>query len=139
MVKIHEIVKEVSSMEESTRILIAYAELISGIPLLFAKILWFIPSVTLTKVLSHVARDIDQILDAAVEGFIAIVFVCVVFDQLSLQISSIVPIILIIVNSLWDWAKELAYKGWPSAVGIITGFILYHPVLLLANKFGLYV
>jgi hypothetical protein len=130
--------KEVSSMEESMRILIAYAELIIGVPLLFAKIFWFIPSVILAKVLSHVARGIDQILDAAVEGFIAIVFACVVFDQLSLQIASVVPIILIVVNSLWEWVKESSPKAWSSAVGIIAGFTLYrHGLLLLVNEFVL--
>lgn len=132
--------KEVSLMEESTRIIIAYAELIIGIPLLFAKIVWLMPSIILAKVLSNVVQGMAQIVDAAVEGFIAIFLACLVFDRLNLQIASGVPIILIIVNSLWDWVKESAYRGWPSAVGIIAGFILYdHVRLLLAHEFDLYV
>jgi hypothetical protein len=127
-------------MEESTRIIIAYGELFIGIPLLFAKIVWFMPSIILEKVLSPVALGIAQILDSAIEGFISILLACVVFDRLNLQIALGVPIILIIVNLLWGWAKESAYKAWSSAVGIIAGFILYHHVLLLlANEFGLYV
>lgn len=127
-------------MEESTRLIVAYAILIIGIPLLIARLIWFIPGVILNKALSNIVQGMDQILDAAVEGFIAILLACVVFDWLKLQIAAGVPIILFIINSLWDWAKESAYKVWSSALGIIAGFILHrHVMLLLANEFGLHV
>ena len=60
--------KGVSQMEESTRIIIAYAVVIIGVPLFFARICWFIPGVILAKVLSFVATGLDQILNRAVEG-----------------------------------------------------------------------
>ena len=127
-------------MEESTRIIVAYALLIIGIPLLIARLIWFIPGVILNKAISNIVQGIDHILDAAVEGFIAILLACVVFDWLNLQIPAGVPIILFIISSLWGWAKGSAYKVWSSALGITAGFILYrHVMLLLANEFGLHV
>lgn len=111
-------------MDESTKMIIAYAGLVSGFPLLVAKIIWFVPSVILAKVLGMIAGRMDQIVDAAIEGFIAILSAGLAFDHFRLQTAWAVPVTLIIVNCLWGWAKEEAFRGWSSAVGVMLGFLL---------------
>ena len=112
-------------MDESTRIIIAYAELIVGFPLLVAKIIWFVPSVILTKALGMIAERLDLIVDAIIEGMIAVLAACLVFDHFQLRTAWAVPVTLMIVNCLWNWAKEEAFRAWASALGIICGFLLY--------------
>ncbi len=125
-------------MDETMRIIIAYAELVFGFPLLVAKIIWFVPSVILTKILVKIAGRVDQIVDAAVEGFIAILLACLVFDRLGLKIVWAVPLILIVVNALWDWAKDESFRAWSFTAGIILGFIIYPLVVAsLVDKFDL--
>ncbi len=125
-------------MDESMRIIIAYAELVVGFPLLLAKIVWFVPSAILTGVLAKVACRMDQIVDAAIEGFIAILVACLVFDRLHLHAAWAVPLIMIVVQALWDWTKEEHFRALSSALGIVSGFLLYPAVLeYLVDRCGL--
>jgi hypothetical protein len=124
-------------MDESTRIIIAYAELVLGFPLLVAKIIWFVPSVISAKALGMIAGRMDQILDAAVEGFISILSACLVFDHFQLQTVWAVPVTLIIINCLWGWFKEEDFRSWSAALGIISGFWLYPDFLThIVEKYG---
>src|SRR5574340_684396 len=125
-------------MDESIKITIAYAELVLGLPLLIAKIVWLIPSAILTKILARMADRMDQIIDGAIEGFISILSACLLFDHLQLEVVLAVPIILIIVNSLWDWSKEEFFRAWSSTAGIIAGVFLY-PIVFgyFADELGL--
>ena len=124
-------------MDESTRIIVAYAELVLGFPLLLAKIVWFIPSVIFAKALGMIAGRMDQILDAAVEGFISILSTRLIFDYFLLQTAWAVPLSLIIVNCLWGWIKEEEFRSWSATFGIISGFLLY-PVFFthFIEKYG---
>lgn len=124
-------------MDESTRIIIAYAELVLGFPLLVAKIIWFVPSVFFAKILGMIAGRMDEILDAAVEGFISILSACLVFDRLQLQTVWAVPVTLIVVNCLWGWAKGEDFRSWSAALGIVGGFWLYPGFLThIVEKYG---
>jgi hypothetical protein len=118
-------------MDEATRMIIAYTLLLLGIPILAAKIIWFIPGVLSGKILMQIAYRLDQIADDAVEGFISLILACLVFEQMQLQVVSAVPIILIIVNSIWNWVKEEAFKAYPFMAGIVVGFFNYPKVLPL--------
>jgi hypothetical protein len=116
-------------MDETTRTIIAYTLLLLGIPMLAAKIIWFIPGVLSAKILVKFADRPEQITDEAFEGFISLILACLVFEQMQLPVVSAVPIVLIVVNSIWNWVKEEAFKAYPFMVGIIVGFFNYPRVL----------
>lgn len=116
-------------MDETMRMMIAYGELVLGFPLLAAKIIWFVPGVILAKVFDRIARRSDHIVDGAIEGFIAIIMTCLVFDHFNIQLAWAVPLILIVVNSLWNWSRGEAFRAGSSIVGILGGFSLYPLVL----------
>ncbi len=116
-------------MDESTRMIIAYTLLLLGIPMLAAKIIWFIPGVISASILAQIAYRLDQIADDAAEGFISLILASLVFEQMELQVVLAVPIVLIIVNSIWNWVQEEAYKAYPFMTGIIVGFFNYPKVL----------
>jgi hypothetical protein len=118
-------------MDETTRMIIAYATLLFGLPMLAAKIVWFIPSIISSRPLTQIAGRLDQFTDAVVEGFISLLLACLIFQYLTLKIAWGVPIILIAVNSIWSHLNEQAVGVWPSMAGIIIGFFLYPKCLLL--------
>ena len=63
-------------MDETIRMIIAYAELFIGIPLLIAKVIWLIPSIILTKFLIKLSQRRNELMNASMEGFIAILLAC---------------------------------------------------------------
>jgi hypothetical protein len=112
-------------MDESTRMIIAYGTLLFGIPLLAAKVLWFIPGAISAPVFSHIAHQLDQFINAAIEGFIALLVACLVFNHFHLPVVWKMPITLIIVTSFWNMAGGRAWSALPSILGIVAGFFLY--------------
>ena len=115
-------------MDEATKTIFAYATLLFGLPILAAKIAWFIPGSISALVLTQIAHRLDKFTDALVEGFISLLFTCLVFEHLNIQIVQAVPIILIIVTSYWNRDEERAFSALPSIIGIIVGFFLYPKV-----------
>ena len=120
-------------MNETIRTISAYAILFLGIPLIAAKIIWFIPSAISAKLLAQIAGRLDQFTDAVIEGLISLLFACLVFTYLTLPIVWEVPFILIIVITLWSLAREETFKILPSITGIIAGFFLYPKVFLFLS------
>ena len=116
-------------MDEKTRMIIAYATLLFGLPILAAKIAWFIPGSISALILAQIADRLDKFTDAVVEGFISLLFTCLVFEHLNIQIAAGVPIILIIVTSFWNRVEERVFNAVPSMIGIMVGFFLYPKVL----------
>lgn len=112
-------------MDETIRTIIAYTELAIGIPLFIAKVIWLIPSIVLTKFLIKISHRRNQLINASVEGFIAILLACQIFDHYNIQIAWVIPIVLMIVHSIWNWGKEEKFITWASRVGITVGFLLY--------------
>jgi hypothetical protein len=112
-------------MDETIRMIIAYAELVIGIPLLIAKVIWLIPSIILTKFLIKVSQRRNELLSASMEGFIAILLACQIFSHYNLQIAWTIPVILIIVRSAWYWGQEKTFAAWASRISMIIGFLLY--------------
>ncbi len=100
-----------------------------GLPLLAAKILWLLPAAVSTKVLGLIALRLEQVADAAIEGFIALLLAGLAFGQLGIPVVWKVPFLLIVVASLWYWAKDATYKIWPSMAGIVLGFVYFPKVL----------
>lgn len=126
-------------MNETIRTISAYAMLFFGIPLVAAKVIWFIPSAISSKLLAQIAGRLDQFTDAVIEGLISLLLACLVFEYLTLPIVWEVPFILVIVISLWSLAKEETFKIFPSIIGVIAGFFLYPKMLLfLSTKLAAY-
>ena len=121
-------------MDDATRMIIAYAGVISGLPLIVAKTIWFVPAIISSKIMPKIATRLDRVVGASIEGFLAILIACLVFDQLIFRITPAVPIILIIINALWEWTKEESLRVWPSSIAIIAGFFLYPSFLELLIK-----
>ena len=115
-------------MDETTRMIIAYSILLLGLPILAAKITWFVPGSISAVVLVQISHRLDKFTDALVEGFISILFACLVFEHLNIQIAWAIPIILIIVTSLLNRVAEESFNALPSIVGIMVGFFLYPKV-----------
>ena len=122
-------------MDEPTRTIVAYGTLLFGIPLLTAKILWFVPGAISAPVFSHIAHELDQFINTVIEGFIALLVACLVFQHFQLPIVWKVPIILIIVRSLWNAAGGRVWSIVPSILGIIAGFFLYPKVMLFLARY----
>ncbi len=123
------------TMDESTRILIAYGTLLFGIPLLTARILWFVPGAISAPVFSCIAHQLDEFINAMIEGFIALLVTCLVFEHFHLPVVWKIPINLIIVTSFWNMAGGRAWSALPSIIGIIAGFFLYPKVMLFLAKY----
>ncbi len=121
-------------MDEATRSIIAYAGLISGLPLIVAKTIWFVPSLISAKILSKMATRLDKVVGASVEGFIAIFFACIFVNHLIFHINWAVPIILIVINAFWEWTKNESLRVWPASLAMLVGFLLYPSLLELVMK-----
>jgi hypothetical protein len=122
-------------MDESTRTIIAYGTLLFGIPLLTAKILWFVPGAISASVFSHITHQLDRFINAIIEGFLALLLACLVFNHFHLPVVWKIPITLIIVTSLWHTASGAAWSAMSSILGIIAGYLLYPQVMLLFAKY----
>lgn len=111
-------------MEETIRLFFAYAELIIGIPLILAKLILLVPSFILTKLLLK-TNNHHGFVNSSVEGFIAILLTCQIFDHYEIQIAWTVPVILIFVRSIWHRGEEQGIGRVASIIGVIVGFLLY--------------
>jgi hypothetical protein len=120
-------------MDETTRMILAYIILALGFPMLAAKIIWFVPGAISTKMLAQVASRLDQFTDEAIEGFISVQLACLVFEQMGIQLVWKVPFTLIVVTSMWNWAKDNTFKIWPAMAGILSGFVFYPKVSLFLS------
>jgi len=118
-----------ADMDEATRMIVAYATLLLGLPILAAKIAWFVPGSISAVVLAQVSGRLDKFIDALVKGFISLLVACLVFEHLSIRIEWAVPIILTIVTSFWNWVNDGPFGALPSVAGIMIGYILYPKVL----------
>jgi hypothetical protein len=112
-------------MEETLRFFFAYAELAIGIPIMIAKLIWFIPSIILTKFLIKISRRRNQLVSASAEGFIAILLACQIFEHYHIQIAWTIPVILILVRAVWHWGEEDSFGKLASTASMIAGFLLY--------------
>jgi hypothetical protein len=125
-------------MDETTRMIIAYAALFMGLPVLAAKIVWFVPGAVAAVIFSHIAEGLDTFIDAAIEGFISLMFACLLFEHLNVPVVWKIPMIMIIVSSLWSFTKSEVFIVFPSIAGIIAGFFLYPKVwLFVSMRLGL--
>jgi hypothetical protein len=120
-------------MDDTTRMIIAYAVLFFGIPPLAAKILWVFPGAISGFILDKIAGGLRQFTDAVIEGFISLVLACLLFEQLQTPVAMAVPAVLIGLHLIWNWAvtKEEALNAWPSVAGIVAGFSLYPKIMTL--------
>jgi hypothetical protein len=113
-------------MEETTKIIIAYAVVLTGIPIIAARILWFVPGALSSKILVNISSRLDEISDEAIAGFISLLLACLLFEHLGLKIVYKIPLILVVVNAVW---KKEMYHVMSFMVGAIAGFVLHPKVL----------
>ncbi len=126
-------------MDETMKMIIGYGALLTGLPLVTAKILWLVPGAVLGAILAKFAARLDQVTHAAISGFLAILLTCLAFKYFDLPLVWEVPLLLIVVNSIWNWAKEEAFTAWSADAGIVIGFIFYPGVRgFLINRFGVF-
>lgn len=124
-------------MDESTRIIVAYASLLLGLPLLAARILWFVPGAVAALILSAIAGGLDRFVGAAVEGFLSLFLACLLFNRLGIAVAWKIPAILAAVTFLWSCTKADHHEAFPAIMGIIAGFLLYPQAwLYLCMKLG---
>jgi hypothetical protein len=127
-------------MGETTKAIIAYSSLIIGLPLLMAKIVWFIPGMISGSLLCRIATRLDTVVEASFQGLISILCACLFFDHLEFHITKAVPIILIAVNALWEWSRGEPLRVWPASIAMGAGFYYYPRLLqMLANYSSSYV
>lgn len=112
-------------MDESTRMVIAYASLLLGFPMVAAKAIWFVPGIITALVLPRIAGQLDLFADEIAEGFISFLLTRQIFEHLMLPVVWEVPLILIFMTSLWYYPKPDGFKALPSVLGIIAGIVLY--------------
>ena len=120
-------------MDEATKLIIAYATTLLGIPILAAKVLWYVPGGLSSRILDPISRQLDEIAYEACEGFLALVLACFLFDHLGLELVMKIPIILVMVHFVW---KGQFHQTVAFMLGAITGFLYYPRVLpVLATLF----
>jgi hypothetical protein len=122
-----------ATMDEPTRIIIAYAALFTGLPVFAAKIVWVVPGAVAAILFSHIAEGFDVFMDAVIEGFLSLLFACLLFEQLNVPVVWKIPTIMIIVSTLWRLTKPEVYSVFPSIAGIVAGFLLYPRVWLYVS------
>jgi hypothetical protein len=113
--------------------IMAYTIVGMGLPMVAAKIIWFVPGAVSTRMLSQVALRLDQVTDAAIEGFLALQLAAIAFDQMGIQLIWKVPLTLIVATCLWNWVTDESFKTWPAAAGILIGFVSYPKVSLFLS------
>jgi hypothetical protein len=113
--------------------IMAYAIVGMGLPMLAAKIIWLVPGAISTRMLSQVALRLDEVTDAVIEGFLALQLAAVAFDRMGIQIIWKVPLTLILVTFLWNRITDQSFKTWPAATGILIGFASYPKVSLFLS------
>jgi len=117
-------------MDDTTRLIIAYALLLLGIPLLAAKILWFIPGNLAGVMLGRISGSLRLFTDAVAEGFLSLLLACLIFRHLEIPVAIAVPALLIAFHLIWNWVVNKAtVTALPSVTGIVIGFFLYPKVL----------
>jgi hypothetical protein len=125
-------------MGEATRTIIAYAALLMGLPMLAARIVWFVPGAVAALILAPMVTGLDRFISAVAEGFLALVFACLLFEHLGLEVAWKIPVILITVKFLWNCTQSEILNAFPSIVGIVAGFFLYPEAWLFVSlKLGL--
>jgi hypothetical protein len=112
-------------MDESTRTIIAYASLLLGFPMIAAKVIWFVPGIVAALVLPRIAGQLDLFANEIAEGFISFLLTRQIFEHLMLPVVWEVPLILILITSLWYYPKPDGFKAFPSVLGIVAGILLY--------------
>ena len=112
-------------MDESTRTIIAYALLLLGFPMIAAKVIWFVPGAITALVLPRIAGQLDLFADEIAEGFLSFLLTRQIFEHLMLPVVWEVPLILILITSLWYYPKPDGFKAFPSVLGIVAGILLY--------------
>jgi hypothetical protein len=113
--------------------IMAYTIMGLGLPMVAAKIIWFVPGAISTRMLSQVALRLDEVTDAVIEGFLALQLATFAFDRMGIPIIWKVPLTLIVVTYLWNWVTDQGFKTGPAAVGIIIGFLSYPKVSLFLS------
>jgi len=117
-------------MDDTTRLIAAYALLLLGIPFLAAKILWAFPGAVSGFVLDRISSSIRQAADAVAEGFLSLLTACLIFSHMDIPVAIAVPTLLISLHLIWNWAvNKSAVNALPSVTGIVMGFFLYPKVL----------
>jgi hypothetical protein len=112
-------------MDESTRTIIAYGLLLVGFPMIAARIIWCVPGAIAALLLTRIAGRLDLFVDAIAEGFISFLLTRQIFENLMLPVVWEVPLILIMITSLWNYSKPEAFKAVPSVLGIIAAIVFY--------------
>lgn len=117
-------------MDESTRMIIAYATLLVGFPMLAAKVIWWIPGAVASMILAQIAGRLDEFTNAAIEGFISFLLAGQLFDHLQLHVLWGIPLVLIVVTLFWSFIRPASCGAFPAVLGIIAGFFLYPRMLM---------
>jgi hypothetical protein len=112
-------------MDESARTIIAYASLLFGFPMIAAKVIWFVPGAIAALTLTRIIGRLDLFANAIAEGLISFLLTRQIFEHLSLPVVWEVPLILIMVTSLWNYSKPDGFRAFPSVFGIIAGILFY--------------
>lgn len=117
-------------MDDTTRLITAYALLLLGIPFLAAKILWAFPGAVSGFILDRISGSLRRFADAVAEGFLSLLLACLIFTHLDIPVAIAVPTLLISLHLIWNWAtNKAAVNALPSVTGIVMGFFLYPKVL----------
>jgi hypothetical protein len=117
-------------MDEATRMIIAYAILLVGFPILVAKVIWCIPGAVASMILTHIAGRLDEFTNAAIEGFISFLLAYQLFQHLQLHVAWGIPFVLIVVTLFWSFIRPASCGVFPSVLGIVAGFFLYPKMLM---------
>jgi hypothetical protein len=111
------------------RTIIAYGELVLGLPVLVATTIWFVPSLLLAKTIGNLSLILTDSLDAGIEGGISAIFACLVFYWLKVNISLAIPVILAVVTIMWISTRNEMHRALPATAGIIIGYSVFNPVI----------
>jgi hypothetical protein len=117
-------------MDESTRTIIAYASLLFGFPMIAAKVIWFVPGGIAALLLARIVGRLDLFANEIFEGLISFLLARQLFENLQLPVVWEIPLILIMVTSLWNYSKPEGFRAFPSVLGIMTGIFLYPGALV---------
>jgi hypothetical protein len=95
-----------------------------GFPMMAAKVIWIVPSKITAPVMKHIAGGLDRVVTPAAEGFLSFLMTSHLFNYLQLAFEWQVPLLLIMVTSLWKHFQGEDFGAWPSLLGIFIGMVI---------------
>lgn len=105
---------------------LAYGQIVIGLPILAAYLLWYIPNYLVEKIWSiENVSEYYYMAKTAIEGFLSVMVAYCFFDVVHVKITLWIPIALTVISSLWKLTQNEGFMIFFVNIGIAAGYKLF--------------